>query len=211
MQIMRLLLLSNSTNPGEAYLSWAKAEIARFMGNVPTTALFIPYAAVSISYDEYEAKVDAVFSALNCKIKSIHREWDPVYAVESAENIIIGGGNTWRLVQLMRERRLIEAIKTKVEAGTPYIGWSAGSNVACPTMKTTNFFRLAATAFVFLFAAALAAPVAHAQDLGAIKAKMAARLPPIGVPLDLAVEIAWNYYNDRKLLQLELIDWRESE
>lgn len=140
---MRLLLLSNSTNPGEAYLSWAKAEITRFLGNVPTTALFIPYAAVTFGYDEYEGKVDAVFSTLACKIKSIHREWDPVRAVESAETIIIGGGNTWRLVQLMRERGLIEAVKAKVEAGTPYIGWSAGSNVACPTMKTTNDMPIA--------------------------------------------------------------------
>ncbi|GHT88382.1 hypothetical protein FACS189474_3540 [Bacteroidia bacterium] len=135
---MRLLLLSNSTNPGEDYLSWAKAEIKDFLGNVPTTALFIPYAAVTFSYDEYEAKVNKVFSALGCKITSVHRVWNPVQAVEGAETIIIGGGNTWRLVQQMREHGLIEAVKAKVEAGTPYIGWSAGSNVACPTMKTTN-------------------------------------------------------------------------
>jgi dipeptidase E len=135
---MRLLLLSNSTNPGEDYLSWAKAEIKDFLGNVPTTALFIPYAAVTFSYDEYEAKVDKVFSALGCKVSSVHRVWNPVQAVEGAETIIIGGGNTWRLVQQMREHGLIEAVKAKVEAGTPYIGWSAGSNVACPTMKTTN-------------------------------------------------------------------------
>jgi dipeptidase E len=135
---MRLLLLSNSTNPGEDYLSWAKKEIQTFLGNVPATALFIPYAAVTFSYDEYEAKVDKVFSTFGCKIKSVHHAWNPVQAVENAEAIIIGGGNTWRLVQQMHEHDLMEAIKAKVEAGTPYIGWSAGTNVACPTMKTTN-------------------------------------------------------------------------
>ncbi|MDR2805377.1 MAG: dipeptidase PepE [Dysgonamonadaceae bacterium] len=135
---MRLLLLSNSTNPGEEYLSWAKAEIQTFLGNIPTTAVFIPYAAVSFGYDEYVAKVDKVFSPLGCKITGIHRVWDPVQTVENAETIIIGGGNTWRLVQQMREHGLMEAIRAKVQAGTPYIGWSAGSNVACPTMKTTN-------------------------------------------------------------------------
>lgn len=135
---MRLLLLSNSTNPGENYLGWAKKHIKDFIGDIPTTALFIPYAAVTFSYDEYEAKVDQVLSQLGCKIKSIHHAWDPTQAVEEAEVIIIGGGNTWRLAQQLRERNLFEAVRKKVENGTPYIGWSAGSNVACPTMKTTN-------------------------------------------------------------------------
>lgn len=135
---MKLLLLSNSTNPGEEYLSWGKKYIQEFVGNIPSSALFIPYAAVTFSYDEYEAKVKKVFSGFECDIKSIHHAWDPIQAVEEAEIIIIGGGNTWRLVQQMRERNLFEVIKKKVEGGTPYIGWSAGSNVACPTMKTTN-------------------------------------------------------------------------
>jgi dipeptidase E len=135
---MRLLLLSNSTNPGEEYLAWARDEIRLFLGNIPTSAAFIPYAAVSLTYDAYEAKVDKVFSTLGCKVFSIHRVWNPVQAVENAEAIIIGGGNTWRLVQQMREHDLMKAIRAKVQAGTPYIGWSAGSNVACPSMKTTN-------------------------------------------------------------------------
>ena len=135
---MKLLLLSNSTIPGEEYLSWAKAEIQTFLGNKPTTAVFIPYAAVSFGYDEYEAKVDKVFSEFGCKITGIHHAEDPVQAVENAEAIIIGGGNTWRLVQLMHEHQLMEVIRAKVQTGTPYIGWSAGSNVACPSMKTTN-------------------------------------------------------------------------
>jgi dipeptidase E len=135
---MKLLLLSNSTNPGEEYLAWPQAHIQSFLGNVPTTALFIPYAAVSFGYDAYETKVDNVFSTLGCKITSIHHAWNPVQAAEKAEIIIIGGGNTWRLVQLMREHGLMEVIRQKVETGTPYIGWSAGSNVACPSLRTTN-------------------------------------------------------------------------
>ncbi|GHT75630.1 peptidase E [Bacteroidia bacterium] len=135
---MKLLLLSNSTNPGEDYLAWPKAHIQSFLGNISASAVFIPYAAVTFGYDEYEAKVSKVFSELGCKIKSIHHAWDPVQAIEEAEVIIVGGGNTWRLVQQMRERNLLEVIKKKVEAGTPYIGWSAGSNIACPSMKTTN-------------------------------------------------------------------------
>ncbi|GHU72988.1 peptidase E [Bacteroidia bacterium] len=135
---MRLLLLSNSTNAGEAYLAWPKAEIKDFLGAFPLQVAFIPYAAITFSYDEYEAKVAAVFSECNCTLKSVHRVWNPVEAIATADVIVVGGGNTWRLVQQMREHNLFEAIKRKVAAGTPYIGWSAGSNIACPTMKTTN-------------------------------------------------------------------------
>jgi dipeptidase E len=134
---MKLLLLSNSTNAGEEYLAWGKDEIKQFLGNVKS-AVFIPYAAVRFSYDEYEAKVDKVFSEFGCKITSIHKVWNPVQAIENAEAIVIGGGNTWRLVQQMNEHNLMPAIRQKVESGTPYIGWSAGSNVACPSLKTTN-------------------------------------------------------------------------
>ncbi len=59
-------------------------------------------------------------------------------AIEEAEAIVVGGGNTWQLVRMMRDNKLIAAIRKKVETGTPYIGWSAGSNVTCPTIKTTN-------------------------------------------------------------------------
>jgi dipeptidase E len=135
---MRLLLLSNSTNPGEEYLAWAKPEIRNFLGTIPTSGIFIPYAAVMFGYDDYAAKVDNVFSPLGCRISSIHREWNPLQAIENAETIIVGGGNTWQLVRKLREGGLLAAIREKVQSGTPYIGWSAGSNIACPSMKTTN-------------------------------------------------------------------------
>jgi len=135
---MRLLLLSNSTNPGEEYLSWPKKEIQSFLGNNPVTALFIPYAAVTFSFDEYEAKVEARFSELGHHVKSIHHALNPISEVEKAEAIVVGGGNTWQLVRIMHEQGIIETIREKVKSGVPYIGWSAGSNVACPTLRTTN-------------------------------------------------------------------------
>jgi dipeptidase E len=135
---MRLLLLSNSTNAGETYLAWPQEEIKEFLGETPVTALFIPYAAVTFSFDEYETKVESRFSELGHHVVSIHHSADPVRAIEQAQAIVVGGGNTWQLVRMMHDNGIMEAIRKKVEAGTPYIGWSAGSNVACPTLRTTN-------------------------------------------------------------------------
>jgi dipeptidase E len=135
---MKLLLISNSTMPGEAYLDYPKHEIKKFLGDKSLTALFIPYAAVTFSFDVYEQKVAERFNELGYEIRSIHHYKDPVQAVYAAEVIVVGGGNTWQLVRLMHENKLMDAIHTKVLGGTPYIGWSAGSNVACPTLRTTN-------------------------------------------------------------------------
>lgn len=135
---MRLLLISNSTMPGEAYLDYPKQEIKQFLGNQRLTALFIPYAAVTFSFGLYEQKVAERFSELGYQVKSIHHFSDPVQAVKEAEVIVVGGGNTWQLVRMMHDNQLMEVIHEKVMSGTPYIGWSAGSNVACPTLRTTN-------------------------------------------------------------------------
>ncbi|MDR3338906.1 MAG: dipeptidase PepE [Candidatus Symbiothrix sp.] len=135
---MRLLLLSNSTNPGETYLSWAQEKIKAFFGKTPVNALFIPYAAVTFSFDEYEAKVAAKFSELGHHITSIHHAPDPVSAVEQAQAIVVGGGNTWQLVRMMHDSGIMEPVRKKALTGKPYIGWSAGSNIACPTLRTTN-------------------------------------------------------------------------
>lgn len=135
---MRLLLISNSTMPGEAYLDYPKNEIKNFFGDKEITALFIPYAAVTFSFDIYEQKVAERFQEIGFKVKSIHHYSDPVKAVSEAEAIVVGGGNTWQLVRMMRDSNIIEAIRNKVLAGTPFVGWSAGSNVACPTLRTTN-------------------------------------------------------------------------
>lgn len=135
---MRLLLISNSTMPGQAYLDYPKYEIQKFLGNEPVTALFIPYAAVTFSYDEYVAKVNERFSEIGHKVVGIHTFTNPVRAVQNASAIIVGGGNTWQLARKLNENHLMAVIRDKVLAGTPYIGWSAGANVACPTLRTTN-------------------------------------------------------------------------
>ena len=135
---MRLLLISNSTNPGEPYLDYPKQNIASFLGKKRVKALFIPYAGVTVSWDDYEAKVKDRFNEVGHDVVSIHRFADPVKAVQEAEAIVVGGGNTWRLLQQIHSNNLVDAVRIKVLGGTPYIGWSAGSNVTCPTIKTTN-------------------------------------------------------------------------
>jgi dipeptidase E len=135
---MRLLLISNSTNAGEAYLDYPKNDIRAFLGTKKIKALFIPYAAVTFSYDEYEEKVRTRFNEVGHDVISIHHFTDPVKAVMDAPAVVVGGGNTWMLLKCLRENRLIGPVRKKVLGGTPYIGWSAGSNVACPTIMTTN-------------------------------------------------------------------------
>ncbi len=135
---MKLLLISNSTNPGEPYLDYPKHQIQQFLGDHPVYALFIPYAAVTFPFDEYEAKVEERFAEIGHHVVGIHHFEDPVKAVQEAEAIVVGGGNTWQLVRMLHDNKLMPAIREKVLSGTPYIGWSAGSNVACPTLRTTN-------------------------------------------------------------------------
>lgn len=135
---MKLLLISNSTMPGEPYLDYPKSEITKFLGDKPVTAVFIPYAAVTFSFDTYCEKVDERFAEIGHHVVGIHTFDDPLKAIEEAEAIVVGGGNTWQLVRMLHEQKLMTLIREKVCNGTPYVGWSAGSNVACPTLCTTN-------------------------------------------------------------------------
>ncbi len=135
---MRLLLISNSTNPGEEYLRYPAETIKSFLGTSYRKAIFIPYAAVTFSFDEYEKKVSERFEEAGHGIISIHRMPDPVDAIKNADAIVVGGGNTWQLLRTIRDNDLIGIVQEKVHNGTPYIGWSAGSNMACPTIMTTN-------------------------------------------------------------------------
>ena len=134
---MKLLLISNSTNAGEEYLRYPMPEIGRFLAGVREIA-FVPYAAVTFSYADYEKKVQARFSELGIRVRSVHRAADPARAIREAEAVCVGGGNTFALAKKMQEQGLMAAILRKIKAGTPYVGWSAGSNVACPTICTTN-------------------------------------------------------------------------
>lgn len=135
---MRLLLISNSTNAGEEYLDYPKKYIKNFLGEEKITAVFIPFAAVTFSFDEYEAKVKKRFNEIGHDIISIHNFENQIDAIKNAEAIVIGGGNTWQLTRMIHDNNLTSVIVEKVKSGIPYIGWSAGSNVACPTIKTTN-------------------------------------------------------------------------
>ncbi len=135
---MRLLLISNSTNAGEAYLDYPKHNIRDFLGEQPLQCLFLPYAGVTINFDDYEARVKERFAEIGHHITSIHRFTDPVTAVKNAEAIIVGGGNTFQLIKMIQENGLIDPVREKVLAGTPFVGWSAGSNVTCPSIRTTN-------------------------------------------------------------------------
>ena len=135
---MKLLSISNSTNPGEGYLEYPKQHIKEFLGEKAVNAIFIPYAAVTFSFKEYEEKVNARFAEIGHQVTSIHRFINPIDAIENADAIVVGGGNTWQLVKMLQDKGLMKAIRKRVKKGTPYIGWSAGSNIACPTLKTTN-------------------------------------------------------------------------
>lgn len=124
--------------PGEPYLDYPKESIRKFLGNETVNSLFIPYAAVTFPFDEYESKVEERFSEIGHHVIGIHRFPDPVKAVEETEAIVVGGGNTWHLTRMLHDNKIIDVIRRKVKAGTPYIGWSAGANIACPTLRTTN-------------------------------------------------------------------------
>jgi dipeptidase E len=134
---MNLLLISNSTNAGEQYLQYPIKNIASFLEGV-SEVVFVPYAAVTFSYAAYEAKVQARFDEIGIKVRSVHRAKDPRRMIREAQAICVGGGNTFALAKKMQEQGLMKAILKKIKEGTPYVGWSAGSNVACPTICTTN-------------------------------------------------------------------------
>jgi dipeptidase E len=124
--------------PGTPFFSWPVPFVRDFLGNKKSDILFIPYAAVTFSMDEYTSLVKGVFESLGHTVFSLHLEEDHLEAVGKAEVIVIGGGNTFVLLNRLYEKGILNVIREKVFSGTPYIGWSAGANVACATMMTTN-------------------------------------------------------------------------
>ena len=135
MQDGKLLLISSSNVHGYGYLDCAEAEIRDHVGPVQNV-LFVPYAIRD--YDGYHARVQSRLQAMGLSTDSIHRASDPKEAVRNAETIFIGGGNTFRLLKTLYDLDLLDAIRARIEAGGRYIGSSAGTNVACPTIRTTN-------------------------------------------------------------------------
>jgi len=142
----RLLLISNSTNYGEDYLGWPQHYIKDFLDSIGAKrVLFIPYAGIALSYDgidasydAYEQRVNRVFNKIGFEVYSIHRENEPVQAIRDALVIAVGGGNTFHLVYMLHQLKLMKPIRDAVEKGTSFLGWSAGANIACPTLQTTN-------------------------------------------------------------------------
>ncbi len=135
---MRLLLISNSASPGEKYLEKAGADLANLLKDAKDNVLLIPYAAVTYSFDEYVRRVNEALSPYDVVVRGVHEVSDPIQAVEEASAILVGGGNTWQLTRMVQEQGLIDVIRKRVLDGVPYSGWSAGSNIACPTLSTTN-------------------------------------------------------------------------
>lgn len=133
----RLLLLSNSRNPGQAPLAHALQAIANLLGPVRELT-FIPYAGVTITAEEYTTKVREALEPIGVAVRSVTEARDPVAAVRTARAVAVGGGNSFQLLKRMYETGLLGAVRTRVTEGVPYLGWSAGSNLACPTIRTTN-------------------------------------------------------------------------
>ena len=134
----RLLLMSSSRKGDMGYLEHAGGQFKTLLRGEIRQALFIPYAAVNFSFDDYEASVKPVFALLGVDAVSIHRFSDARKALHWAEAVVMGGGNTFALLNRLYANKLVEAVRERVEEGLPYIGWSAGTNVACPTIRTTN-------------------------------------------------------------------------
>jgi dipeptidase E len=131
----RILLISNSTLHGRGYLDHAQEQIKTFLGDAKTI-LFFPFALHD--RDDYAAKAKARFATMGYSLESAHKIDNPSKAVEQTDAIFIGGGNTFRLLKALQDLEWPEPIRRKVKSGTPYIGSSAGSNVAGPTIKTTK-------------------------------------------------------------------------
>jgi dipeptidase E len=132
---MRVLLISSSNVHGTGYLDHAEPEIRDFLGPV-RRVLFVPWALRDL--DGYAAKARERFGRMGFGVDSIHEAPDAARAVEEAEAVFVGGGNTFRLLKTMYEQEVLGPLRRRVVEGLPYIGSSAGSNVAGVTVRSTN-------------------------------------------------------------------------
>jgi len=131
----RLLLISNSTLHGSGYLDHAASEIQDFLRD-SKTVLFVPFALDDL--DAYTTTAQTRFSKLGFHLTSIHAAANPIEALHHTDALFIGGGNTFRLLKALYDFDLLQPIRQRVAEGMAYIGSSAGSVVAAPTIKTTN-------------------------------------------------------------------------
>jgi dipeptidase E len=140
-----LLLLSNSRGPDSRFLAHARDALAAQLAGV-REALFVPFAGVTIDWDAYTARVAPVLAGLGVAVRGVHAEPDAKVAVAQAEAIVVGGGNTFRLLERLQATELLEPLRRRVADGCPYAGWSAGAVLAGPTIATTNDMPIVAPA-----------------------------------------------------------------
>ena len=132
---MRLLLLSNSTNFGSAYLDHAIAEVKEFFGSAKRLA-FVPFALKD--REAYTNKAKARLQRDGFGVAGLTPDAAGRAALERADGVFVGGGNTFRLLKTLQDSGLIEILRRRVGEGMPYMGASAGTNIAAPTIRTTN-------------------------------------------------------------------------
>ena len=131
----RVLLVSNSTQYGRGYLDHVEAELKDFLAGI-RSVLFVPFAL--FDRNAYGAKFEARAAAMGLGCEVLDAQSDPAGAVGRAEALFVGGGNTFRLLKALQDAGIVDAIRRKVRTGMPYVGSSAGSIVAGPTLKTTK-------------------------------------------------------------------------
>jgi dipeptidase E len=132
------IIASTSTLHGGDYLEYILPELSQHFKNCKTL-LFIPYARPGgISHDEYTERVRSAFAKINIAVTGIHEFETPTEAIEKAEGIFTGGGNTFLLVTQLYQNKVMTVLAETVKNGTPYLGTSAGSNICGLTMQTTN-------------------------------------------------------------------------
>jgi dipeptidase E len=132
--LKRLLLLSNSTNFGSAYLDHAMEAVLRFLGPARRLA-FVPFALQD--QGRYAARVRERFEREGIEVVRVTEDAG-LATLESADAVFVGGGNTFRLLGLLRTSGVLDALRRLAGRGLPYLGSSAGTNIAAPTIKTTN-------------------------------------------------------------------------
>jgi dipeptidase E len=136
--LKNLILASTSTLHNQDYLAYLLDDLKELFAHAKTIT-FIPFARPSgITHDAYTAIATKAFAKINKQVIGLHTFKNPTEALENAEAIFTGGGNTFLLVQQLYELQLMPVLKQKLENGTPYLGTSAGSNIAGISMKTTN-------------------------------------------------------------------------
>ena len=137
MAVNRILALSSSRVANGGYMEDAAPMIANFLGDKPLQIAFLPFASVTRDYEVYCTMVQNGLQNLPYNIE-VAMSSNAVAVIENADVIMVGGGNTFKLLHDIYELKLLDVLREKVNAGSPYIGWSAGANILSPGIGTTN-------------------------------------------------------------------------